>query len=616
MPPPPARAAAEAPYTPRSLAATRAAMLPLLVERVRAGFWLSFVSLALFAVADFVIHPEQLGRLYLIAGLQVAAVAWGMRALRSVGTWEQGVRIPLVVVAFLFATGLVSDVLSSNAQATTIIPFASSWLTATLMPWGVVPQILMVLLSGLTSLSAILLVRGSLDGLEHSVVTAVLLLLGSIYVAYAGDRSRRERQQSEDALTASTRRAEEEARIAAVLVDVGETLAGHLGQADMLERVNALARAALDCDWSCTYVGDERRGTSRLVASAGARAEVLELIAQLELPLDPLAASPVNGDGVLELCDASEQSFFPGEMLRRLDVGSALCAPVRRGGAMIGMQAHGYRDRRGPFSSSQRRLAAGIAHATAIALENARLIADLQAASRLKTDFVATMSHELRTPLNVITGYTDMLAEGAIGGSLSPEQQETIGRVRRSADELLELVNATLDVGRLEAGRDPVARDPVPLASLLAELDGELRPLVADGVALHWLDESGGAAVVTDRTKLKTVLKNLAGNALKFTRAGAVAVTTAVDEDVLTVTVRDTGIGIPVDQIPHIFEMFRQVDGSSTRRYGGVGLGLHIVRRLVDLLGGTVAVTSAPGTGSTFTVRVPAPVVAYRATGT
>jgi signal transduction histidine kinase len=307
---------------------------------------------------------------------------------------------------------------------------------------------------------------------------------------------------------------------------------------------------------------------------------------------------------LVELPDAARQSLVPLAMLQRFEVASAIYSPVVRGDRIIGTLANGWRERTGPFSSRERRLTHGIAHATAIALENGRLIGDLQDANRLKSEFVATMSHELRTPLNVIMGYAEMLADRAVDPG-DPEWGDMIGSIQARAVELFHLVSATLDLGRIEAGRETVVLGALEVGQLFGELDRELGPLAPPDVDLVWRQEAGSVPVLTDRQKIKTVLKNLVGNALKFTSSGTVEVRATRADRRLQLTVHDTGIGIAQEHLSVIFEMFRQVDSSPTRRFGGVGLGLHIVRRLVDLLGGSIEVTSELGRGTVFTVTVP-----------
>ncbi len=468
-----------------------------------------------------------------------------------------------------------------------------------ILPWGWPPQLVV----GLGAVCAIALASASglsrTDSAIYSQVGLAVVAATTVLGAYFLDRHRRQ-------AFVSTAQHAEEASIASALLRVGETLSVHREQDDMLEHVNALALEALGCDWSSTLVRDLHRGSFHLRGNAGSLPELRTALEQLEFSPGAFPALDALRPGtVVEIADAATQPYVPAELLRRMEVSSVLCASIARGTEVIGVLAAGYHCRTGPFSSKQHRLILGIAHAASVAVENARLIGDLRAASRLKSEFVATMSHELRTPINVITGYTDLVLEGGLG-PLTVPQQDTLGRVRRAAVELLDLVNATLDLGRLEAGRETVTLAPVDLAALIEGLDHELEPLVPATVMLCWQNTVEGDPLVSDGPKLKTILKNLVGNALKFTQAGVVEVTLAWQNRRLGITVRDTGVGIAEADLPLIFEMFRQVEATGRRRVGGVGLGLHIVKRLVEVLEGTITVESVPGRGSTFTVTLPA----------
>ncbi len=199
-----------------------------------------------------------------------------------------------------------------------------------------------------------------------------------------------------------------------------------------------------------------------------------------------------------------------------------------------------------------------------------------------------------------------MLREGAVG-PITGGQLELIDRLDARGRELLELIEATLHVGRLEAGRDMVEISAVPIGDLLKALHASTAGLPrAPGVAFEWeTPEDLAQRIMTDRAKVSLVVRNLVSNAFKFTSEGQVRVHLTVQNDALVIEVSDTGVGIGAEHLPIIFDMFRQVDGSTTRRHGGVGLGLYIVKQFVTRLGGTVEVTSTLGRGSRFRVVLP-----------
>jgi len=228
-----------------------------------------------------------------------------------------------------------------------------------------------------------------------------------------------------------------------------------------------------------------------------------------------------------------------------------------------------------------------------------------EAADQTKSEFLATMSHELRTPLNVILGYTDILLDGGVG-NLAVAQADIMRRIDRNARVLFELINTILDLNRLEAGRLPMEVKEVRMADLLAEVKAETQGLCdQSGLACVWKVEEQLPVLYTDPGKLKVVLKNLIGNAVKFTKEGSITVSARAQHEGVAISVTDTGIGIPAEARLVIFEPFRQIESSATSPQRGSGLGLHIVKRLLELLGGTSAVESEVGRGSTFTVWIP-----------
>jgi CheY-like chemotaxis protein len=220
------------------------------------------------------------------------------------------------------------------------------------------------------------------------------------------------------------------------------------------------------------------------------------------------------------------------------------------------------------------------------------------------------MSHEIRTPMTAVLGYSDLLAEP---GRSDAERGEWVAVIRRNARHLLELINDVLDLSKIEAGRmtlEAIACDP---AQVLGDVVAMMRQRAADkGVTLRLDVESPlPRRMIADPLRLRQILVNLVGNAVKFTQAGEVSVRAICDGDVnstaasLQIAVRDTGIGMTPSQLARLFRPFTQADETTTRRFGGSGLGLTITQRLVHLMGGVIEVQSEPGMGSTFTVTLP-----------
>jgi len=397
---------------------------------------------------------------------------------------------------------------------------------------------------------------------------------------------------------------QEEAQVSGALARVGQELMQGFDGPGLLDRLCRITVEVLGCESSHTilFVGDA--GTFTAVASHGYQSELWESMRTLQLPTEWLSGM-IDDFTEPRQQASSEFSDDLRHIAEVLGIRSSLAVPLRRGDRVIGFHAACYRTREQVFTPLQARIAAGIGQLASLGLEHSRALEALERASRVKSEFVATMSHELRTPLNVILGYHSLLLEGA-WGTLSGEQLEVLGRAEQSARQLLELITETLDLSRLEAGRVSVDPTEVALEQVIEAVEEETRSLwERPSLETVWDVAPDLPRLWTDPLKLKVVLKNLVTNALKYTEAGTVALTATRRGEEVEICIADTGPGISAAALPHIFEPFSQGDGSSKRGHGGVGLGLHIVRRLLDLIEGRVSVESELGRGSVFRVHLP-----------
>ena len=265
------------------------------------------------------------------------------------------------------------------------------------------------------------------------------------------------------------------------------------------------------------------------------------------------------------------------------------------------------------FTETDIQLVNAIAYHLGVAVGNARLFSqvkrktvELEKASKGKDEFLGVISHELRTPLNVIKGYTEIMMQGVLG-DVSPEQKKALETISNQSIDLFNMINGVLQVTRIEADAVQSATWEVNLGKLLDEMRTNYNIPFGKELKVEWDFPPDLPVMRTDDEKLKAVIQNLINNAIKFTEKGVVTVSVRhlVESAMVEFKIADTGIGIPKEKIESIFDMFLQVDSSATRKYGGVGLGLYIVKKFTELLGGQVAVESEFAEGSTFIVTLP-----------
>jgi signal transduction histidine kinase/CheY-like chemotaxis protein len=386
----------------------------------------------------------------------------------------------------------------------------------------------------------------------------------------------------------------------------------------------------------------------RLLDATGAEAALIGVWESGSLPvvdhrgfsedyIDRVKTSPAGGgvQWVIQHCEpilAPDIAFEPrleGKVHLQLGWRSCAILPLKIQGEVRGIM-HIASRKTGYFDAEHKNHLMAIARQMSIALENRELFESLKAskdqlerANKVKDEFLGVMSHELRTPLNVIMGYTGLL-HGAMLGEINPTQVDATAKIMAQCKDLLVMVNSILQATLLGSGATKVFRNRCNLSDLLDELKSSYAIPQPKELTITWDYPANLSEVRTDKEKLKHILQNLINNAIKFTPRGHVTVSgrvikggmPEVPESTrqinnggikrwLEFKVSDTGVGIPREHLPVIFEMFRQVDSSETRPYGGIGLGLFIVKKYVELLGGKVKVESEPGKGSTFVVLIP-----------
>jgi signal transduction histidine kinase len=557
----------------------------LVLGRLRWCVALSLGGLGILSVVDAVRPPGVAPPVELIAaGTALGLATW---ALTNTALGRGRARSLALAYVFLLTLAMTLDYgRGVGDRAAAPASFVALMMgTTLLLPWGAVPQ----------AVSSLLAVCGYMVTLviapEFISFSALALVLSAVPVAIVGarliDRYRMvsfEHGWQQEQLVSLARR-------------LAERVEGEWVIAKVLEHGLRLMAA----DSGVLALHDASRRVYRVAAVVGSVSPTARWSVGCEAPADyPLAARIVS-EGILVLPDDDPASPI-GKVVEELGGRRVLYVALVHGADVVGI-ANFTRKHDGPFTAADRALARFIADQAALAIRTAQLVADLRSANQAKSQFVSTVSHELRTPLNVIIGFSEMAQDPA----LAPEQRaEFVRRVEGAGRELLTLIETTLEIGKMEAGRDEVQLERVGLTELWAELGTSCHRMPRrPGVELVWDEARPPVALRSDPRKLTVIVRNLVSNALKFTEQGEVRAAARAADGRLCIRVSDTGIGIRPENHETIFEMFRQADGSDARRYGGTGLGLYIVRRFVQQLGGSIRLDSAPGRGSAFDVMVP-----------
>ena len=397
------------------------------------------------------------------------------------------------------------------------------------------------------------------------------------------------------------------------LGEVSQAVNSTLDLQSVLDTIVTRATQLSSTEAGAIYVFDEADQQFQLRATYGMTAEMIAVIKEHHADFSAAVSAATQRrepDQVADLQPASRAN----EMIMRLGYRARLVVPLLAADRIVGALVV-RRKAPGEFSQSTVELLQTFAAQSVLAIQNARLFAEieyknrqLQMASENKSQFVSSMSHELRTPLNAIIGLTEMMVTNAARFG-TEKAMEPLQRVNRAGTHLLGLINQVLDLSKIEAGKLELNPQTVQLAPLIEEVIGTARQLAEQNknrLILNAQENLGDLTV--DPLRLRQILLNLLSNACKFTKEGEVKLQArrmADGRDWVELAVADNGIGMTAEQQAKLFEEFTQADATTAQRFGGTGLGLAIARKLARMMGGDVTVTSEPGKGSAFTVRLP-----------
>ena len=398
----------------------------------------------------------------------------------------------------------------------------------------------------------------------------------------------------------------EEALLRETLARVGSMLTSELDERKVALAITEAGTTLTAADWGAFLRRTGNPGEDlQLYSTSGAVPRPLSMVA------DPRVAArlrpALTGESAVRIDDLEGERQAGAAAGEAPPIRSCLAIPViSRSGEVLGTLVFTHA-RAHHFTARHQQLAQGITSSAAVALDNAQLYEHAQEVNRVKDEFLATLSHELRTPLNAMLGWSHMLRSATLPADT---QRRAIESLERNARAQAQLVEDLLDVSRIVTGKLQLASEEVDLTRLVMEAVDSVRPAaIAKGLDLQAELDHGLAVIVRgDPDRLRQVVWNLLSNATKFTPPGGqIHVELAAADAKAQVIVRDTGQGIPAHFLRHVFERFRQAESSTSRRHGGLGLGLAIVRHLTEAHGGTVSADSAgEGRGSTFTITLPA----------